>query len=305
MRARGTRADRLVVVPLDGSSAGATALPVALTVAAQLGARVQALRIGVADSSVGEPWRTMGLEAPLQAEVHLRYEVGDPVEGILAASADPSVVLVVMSTHGHDVGPGQRLASVPKRVLTEAVRPILLTRPELRASGSRPLKRLLVPLDGTPSTTGALAPAMDLARRLRVSIDLLYVLYPFQPRPAEQGSMTLPSYVDQPQYEWPAWRAKVVEWLRCSCDNVPKDAKLDVFLARGLDAQEIGAAIVAFAAEHEDDAIVVVRRSRLDQGRGHILRYLLDSSPCPVLVVPGPLRASPPRRDTRRTNARA
>lgn len=305
MSAPRARADRFVVVPLDGSPAAAAALPVAQTVAAQLGARVQALRFGVEEDAVGEPWRLMGLEAAPASEVLFRYEAGDPVDGILRASADPSVVLVVISTHGHDISRGQRLSLVPRRVLAEAIRPILVTRPEVEGPRSRPLKRLLVPLDGTPSTTGALAPAMDLARRLRVSIDLLYVLYPFQPRPAERGSMTLPSYVDQPQYEWPAWRAKVVEWLRCSCDNVPKDAKLDVYLARGIDAEEIGAAIVAFAAEHDDDAIVVVRRSRLDQGRADILQHLLDASPCPVLVVPGPLRASPPRRDTRRTTARA
>jgi nucleotide-binding universal stress UspA family protein len=62
-----------------------------------------------------------------------------------------------------------------------------------------------------------------------------------------------------------------------------------LFIAR----DGIGEAVLRFAVEHHDDAIVLVRRSRLERGRGAVIREVLESTPCPVLVVgvPAPVAA--------------
>jgi nucleotide-binding universal stress UspA family protein len=144
-----------------------------------------------------------------------------------------------------------------------------------------PLRRLLLPLDGTPTTSTALRPAIELARRLGASIDLLYVASADEPFVREPGSIGAPRYVDQPQHEWPAWADRVISHLSTCLGGRPPGLSIQVFLVAGHIAEEIA----RFAAEHQSDAIVLVRRSHLEVGRARVLRAVLDRTPCPVLVV--------------------
>jgi nucleotide-binding universal stress UspA family protein len=56
---------------------------------------------------------------------------------------------------------------------------------------------------------------------------------------------------------------------------------VEFFLAEGDPAVEIS----RFAADHDDDAIVLVRRSQLQPGRGGILRGVLAQTPLPIIFV--------------------
>ena len=55
----------------------------------------------------------------------------------------------------------------------------------------------------------------------------------------------------------------------------PPSLPMQAFLLQG----EIGPEIVRFAAQHEEDAIVLVRRSRLEPGRGRVLREVIRRTP--------------------------
>ena len=145
------------------------------------------------------------------AHIEVRLDAGDPAAGILRASADPLVTLVVLTTHGHIIEPGRSLGRVAEQVIAGTTRPILLIRPEVTPMAIRPgaaLQRLLLPLDGTPTTAALLAPATALASRLGASVDLLYVADVGTPPPDEPGSIGAPQYVDQPQHEWPQWATR-------------------------------------------------------------------------------------------------
>jgi nucleotide-binding universal stress UspA family protein len=214
----------------------------------------------------------------------VREEQGDPTAAILAASGDPTVALVVLTTHGRDVEPGRDLGSVAAAVLAGATRPVLFVRPEatLQQQGDmEPVRRLLVPLDGTPTTAAILKPVTELAARLGTSVDLLYVADPGQAQPGEAGSLAGPRYVDQPQHEWPQWASEIISRLMTYCAACPANVSVQPYLSTG----EVGAEIVRFAATHGDDVIVLVRRSGLESGRGKILQAILGQSPCPVMLV--------------------
>jgi nucleotide-binding universal stress UspA family protein len=276
-----------VVVALDGSPAAATALPLAQVVARQLGAPIELLH--VAPSLRLAPEVLQQLPAALEGGPvrQLRWVVGDPVTEILAVVSDPSVEVVVLTTHGRTVVPEGYLGRVAEAVIAGTVHPILLVRPEAAARigpAVPELRRLLLPLNGTPTTAAALRPATDLASRLGASIDLLYVASPELKPPLERGSIGAPRYVDQPQHEWPAWAQEVIERL-CRCfAECPASVPVAMHFAYG----EIGTAITAFAAEHAVDAIALVRRSRLEPGHAAVLRAVLLATPCPILLVSGP-----------------
>jgi Universal stress protein family. len=278
------RARSLVVVAWDGSPAAATAFPVARMIGAQLGADVEILHFlpkGTGAGAIADAARQHGLG---DAEMpRLRVETGDPVKGILRTAEDAAVQVVILTTHGRAVEEGRRLGRVAEQVVARTTTPIILVRPEAPPVREE-LKRLLLPVDGTPKTAKALQPATDLAARLGASLDLLYVAARDGDRPTERGSMTTPRYVDQKHHEWPDWADEVVERLAVCCANCPPEVPVEMHLAHG----DIGREIERFAIEHKSDAIVLVRRSRLQVGRAKILRAVITRAPCPILICGGP-----------------
>jgi nucleotide-binding universal stress UspA family protein len=266
-----------VLVALDGSAAAAAAIPLARLVASQLGAGVAALHIV---PPTGEPpvIETAGLP--------VRRIIGDAAGEIVRAANDPAVALMVLTTHGHAVTPGARLGHVAEQVIANSAVPLLLVRPEAAAQMHvRPLRRLLVPLDGTPSTARALHHIAALVRRLDASLDVLLVAAPGT-EAMERGSIGVPRYIDQPQHEWPGWADEVYERLCVCCAGLGAGIPTQVFVAHGA----IGDEVIRIATTHEHDAIVLVRRSHLEPGRAQVLREVLACTPCPILLVGAPSR---------------
>jgi nucleotide-binding universal stress UspA family protein len=290
---------RRVLVALDGSPAARTALPVARALAQQLGATVEVLHVTPHPANEADVRRLLQLD---EEPIELRIEVGGAAEGILRALDDPRVGLVVLTTHGREIEPDRLLASVATTVAARCNRPILLVRPEAAAAQpSRGVRNLLVPMDGTPTTTAALRPAARLAQRLGASIDLLHVVHDEQAPPAERGSLTVPYYVDQLHHEWPHWIDHVKGLFGCLA-GCPADVPVRLHLVQG----EVGPEIAGFAARHGVDAVVLTRRSHLEHGRAGILRAVLAQTPCPALLVAAEVEQHAVRADsTTRSRAAA
>ena len=261
-----------IVVPWDGSPEAATAFPVAGLLARQLGVHTEILQFGSepAASDLRSAVSSLGLDEP---DWTPKQVVGEVTPGILEATRDPDVVLVVLTTHGYKAH-GPALSKVTQRVIVESQKPVLIVRPEAPAPPHE-FKRLLLPVDGTPGTAAGLRPATELAKLLGASIDLLHVAAP-QTRAAERGMIRAPRYVDQKQHEWAAWGNETIDRL----SNCPPEVPVHVYL----DSGEVGVAIQRFLEEHQTDAAVLVRRSRLQKGKALTLRAVLASATCPVLI---------------------
>lgn len=273
-----------IVVAWDGSPASATAFPVARILATQLNANVEIVHF-LGDGASDEEIRAAALEHGLDdLEVsRLQVRPGKSVASILTVAADPMIQLLVLTTHGRKVEKGRRLGSVAERVVARTTAPILLVRPEAPPV-RKELERLLLPVDGAPQTAAALEPATDLAAKLGARIDLLYVAPSLSDLPTERGSIAAPRYVDQKHHEWPAWADEVVERLAVCCAKCPPEVAVEIYLAHG----DIGSEIGRFAIEHNSDAVVLVRRSRLQTGRARVLRAVIDQTSCPILICSGP-----------------
>jgi nucleotide-binding universal stress UspA family protein len=266
-----------VLLALDGSAAAATGLPVARALASQLGAGVEILHVAAEAMPATEVRRLLRVDDTLD----LHIAVGDAPTGILRALDDPFTSLVVLTTHGEDRA-GRPLTSVAEAVAARTIRPLLLVRPEApgRIQHDGVLRRLLVPLDGTPTTAAALPPAVELASRLGAAIDVLHVVHPAQAATRERGSVAVSRYFDQPHHEWCQWMRE----LSGLCHGVaacPGDVRMQVHVSQG----DVSAEIASFAAEHDADAIVLVRRSHLEAERAQVLRGVLEQTPCPVLLI--------------------
>ncbi len=288
-------AERKILVALDGSPAAATALPFARVLAARLGARVEGLYCAAGQHPEVEQ-QQVRQQLTANETLQVRPASATVAGAFLEAAADTEAIVLTLTTHGRLVAPVQRLGHTVEAIIASTTRPILLVRPEaaVTPAGARTLvlQHLLLPLDGTPSTAVSLQPVTDLACRLGLAIDLLYVAGLSQRRPAERGSIGPPRYVDQAQYEWAQWAQEVIDRLCICLAECPPTLAVRMFLAEG----EIGPEIARFASAHETDIIALVRSSQFEPGRAKVLRYVLDHTPCPILIVSGVTLAPASRR---------
>ncbi len=275
-----------ILVALDGSPAAAAALPTARAVAGQLGAVITLVHVAREPMAGDERREYLDLERDRREGESLRHLTNrEPAEGILETAKDLDAALIVLTTHGA-AEPEHGLGPVAEKVIAQAALPVLLVRPEAMTGAhgyAGALKRLLIPVDGAPGTARALKPALVLAVRLGASVDLLYVAAPLQTTAQEPGSIRAPRYVDQPQHEWPQWSNEVIDRLIAYAD-CPACVPMQMYLVLGEPAREI----TRFAREHGEDAIVLVRQSRLEPGRAAVLRAVLDQAPCPLLIIGAP-----------------
>ncbi len=181
---------RTILVPLDGSTFGEHALPVALSIARRARASLSLVRVLPAFASEvlehGAQRSLVKSEYHRETELYLKRvaeriqevdsltvtvhvgegEIADAIRGAVEAGfAD----LVVMTTHGR--GPLARfwLGSISDELIRELPIPLLLVHPSEQPpdlTADLALERILIPLDGTPLSEQMIAPATELARAM-------------------------------------------------------------------------------------------------------------------------------------------
>ncbi len=189
---------RRLLVPLDGSHLAESALPASLSLAAHLHARLTLLHVmerAAPPTAHGDRHLTLLSEAEryleqiaglcrtegVEVDRHVHpNEVGDVARSIVEHAAEMAADLVVLATHGAGGARRVLFGSVAQQVLRRGVRPVLLIRPpETDAAAGLPsfsLRRLLVPLDGTPASQAALPIAALLARAYEADLWLLRIV---------------------------------------------------------------------------------------------------------------------------------
>jgi nucleotide-binding universal stress UspA family protein len=204
----GSRSDKLIMVPLDGSPLAERVLPHAAALARATSSGLLLMRMvppitliepmgGITETTL-ELWRSREKQ-PEIAQQYLRDVVerlrsvslqvnvcvteGEPAEAILKYAAEhPEVTAIAMSTHGRSGWSRWLFGSVAERVLQGSPMPLLLLRPEVqnarvdleRAVVPRYM-RLLVPLDGSGLAEQALPHAIKLAQGMGGRLMLISV----------------------------------------------------------------------------------------------------------------------------------
>ncbi|HEX6963176.1 MAG TPA: universal stress protein [Lacipirellula sp.] len=196
---------RSILVPLDGSAAAEHALPMALGLARRFGAELNLVTVHVPPLGLyghggwyNEP-ADRELRAMAQGYIDGITGRVSAVAGISVRSTllDGSIVgainlqaqesgadLIVMTTRGRGQASRFWLGSVADLLLRQSTMPILFVRPEESSadlSQEPSLRRMLVPLDGSPLAEQILEPAVALATGTQAEIDLLRVVEQLMP----------------------------------------------------------------------------------------------------------------------------
>ena len=266
----------VILVPLDGSKQALAALPVAKVLGELERAALRILHVGEHELPCEELRSRLGHEAPVLDGLTIDARIGMPAVEILRAAGQIEPRMIVMCKHS-GAERGKMMGRTAMKVLHDALCPVVLVPPE-RGATPWHLHHVLVPHDGTPSTSAALQPAAELAKRGRAELLVVHVT-DTRAAPAELGSLTTPRYVDQPQHEWLAWSGEFVKRLASACQL--GDLHVRILLAHG----NTGAEIRRLSEKQSTDLIVLAWSGIWEAPRAATLKDILREARCPIMVV--------------------
>ena len=246
-----------VLAALDQTAAASSVLAASHEIARVFHADVAAVHV-VEDGA--ERVRTLAA----QEAVPLRELQGSP--GVRLARVleddDEAVALVVGA---RPRAQGQReIGSTALEVVTTVHKPVFAIPPELPVGFA--IHRVLVPLEGSPSTSSAY-PMVETPEAERVEIVILHVL---------EENM-LPAFSDQPQHEWEAFGR---EFLARFSPWPIERVRLETRVGRPEHY------ILAVARETKCDLIALAWEQELAPGRARIVRDTLRHGTIPIVLVP-------------------
>ena len=209
-------------------------------------------------------------------------EAGDPQSTIIDQAISKKADLIVMGTHGRRGFKRLLLGSVTEAVLREAPCPVL-TVPQAPASVSEAVtfKRILCPIDFSPSALQALGFALDLARQADGRVTLLHVVeWLAEEEPRASTHFSVPEY-----------RRYMVEDAQERLRNLVADesrtwVEIDDLVVFGRAHREI----LRSAETKPADLIVMGAQGRGGIGLalfGSTTQQVVRGAMCPVLTVRG------------------
>ncbi|MEY2957920.1 MAG: hypothetical protein RLZZ01_488 [Actinomycetota bacterium] len=193
----------------------------------------------------------------------LREATGDPSERIIEASRDDDVSLVVVGARTTESG-ARPAGHVARAIVEQADKPVVVVPPG-GPSRAATIRRVLVPLEGSETSTRAVS---DLLGSLTAAGVCLVPVHVFDPG-------TSPAFWDHAAHSHEAFTTSFSHrW--CAPDADP------LRLRRG----RIGDVVVEAADEEDADLIVLGWSRHLAAGRAPVVRTVLGESRVPVLLVP-------------------
>jgi nucleotide-binding universal stress UspA family protein len=193
-------------------------------------------------------------------------ELDGPPAATLAQTVedDEDAAALVVGTRARPHG-GREIGSTALEVVTSAHKPVFAIPPELAAEFA--IRRVLVPLEGSLSTSYAPYTALDVPGAEHVEIVILHVL--------EEDA--LPPFSDQPQHEWETFCHEfLARYSRWPFEQVRLETRV------GRPDQHI----LSVARDMDCDLIALAWAQELAPGRASIVRETLRRGSIPVLLVP-------------------
>jgi nucleotide-binding universal stress UspA family protein len=245
-----------VIAALDNSIRAGPVAEFASALAPVLGAEVDALHL-----------RTDGVEraqaAAERAGIPLRIAHDDePARLEHEADADDVVAVVLGRSHRPH---GRPVGAVALDLLTSLPKPVAVVPAETAHPGR--IGRVLVPLEGTRSTSLAPVRTIALAQDAGLEVVLVHVF----------DAASLPPFTDQPQHEAAAWTN---EFLARYSPAPPRDVRMEVRVGEPADE------IVSVAREIDADVIALGWAQDLVAGRAPVVHAALEHARLPLFLIP-------------------
>jgi nucleotide-binding universal stress UspA family protein len=236
-----------VLAALDNSLAVNPVLVMARALARVLGSRIEAIHVTDEDAEAAK-------EATLAAGVPLRLASGPVVERLVAAGQADDVAAMVMGARG-TLGSGNPLGSTALAVVTSLETPLVVVPPAAEVHPR--LRRVLVPLEGTTSSSLAPRSIIEVASGAELEVVVLHV----------DGS-------SEDDEHWTR------EFLSGFCPWGLGDVRLE---RRSGDREDL---VRLVAEESQSDLIVLGWAQQLSEGRAPVVRATLERSKIPVMLIP-------------------
>lgn len=252
-----------ILVALDNSPTGKAVVETANALATLLEADVEALHVQVNGAQTAR-------HTAEAAAIPLRTVAGPVVDRLVEAGEDEDVVALVIGARGTHAA-RRPFGSTAASVATRLLKPVLIVPP----NGDPParLRRVLVPLEGTPATSLAPRALFTLAGGTELDVLALHI--------HEQDS--IPAFTDQPQHEQRSWTR---EFLHRYCQWELGTIRLETRVGRS------GELIPRMAEEFDCDLIALGWSQQLSAGHAPVVRETLERSRLPVLLIPVQLAAN-------------
>lgn len=293
-----------VLCPVDLSASSDRSLAHAVALAGWYGARLTVLHVAPTFDPVnvrgdlGDPVRVVNpmpreqvvedvrraMDLPARApDAVLVAEAGDASTVIVDHALSTRADLIVMGTHGRRGFKRLLLGSVTETVLREAPCPVLTVPPSAHGSAEAvTFKRILCPIDFSPSALQALGFALDLARQADGRVTLMHVVEWL----AEEEPKAL-THFDVPAYQR-YLSADAGDRLRLLvADESRMWVEIDSIVVLGRSHREILRAAQTIPA----DLIVMGAQGKGGVGLalfGSTTQQVVRSAGCPVLTVRAP-----------------
>jgi nucleotide-binding universal stress UspA family protein len=246
-----------VLAALDNSLAGNPVLVTARALARLLGAQVRAVHVVTDHDETAK-------SVAAAAGVPLRILKGTVVERLIEAGNEEDVTAVVIGARATPAG-RRPLGSTAMAVATGVLKPVVVVPPDARMDAE--FHRLLVPLEGTTSTSLAPRSIVEVAQGAKLDVVALHV----------HGEADIPAFTDQPQHEYDAWAR---EFLRRYCPWGIGTVRLERRVGR---SEEL---VPLVADEVRCDLVALGRTQQLESGRAPVVRAALERSRVPVMLIP-------------------
>lgn len=245
-----------VLVAVSGRVPSASLLAAARAISSVFGATMRAIHVQ------DEATHAIPDVAPERSDVMPTTIVtGDPIDEIVRAADDPEVVLVVVGAREHPTGP-RPAGHVALGVAERVGKPVLVVPPAVPAD-SAPIRRALVPLEGTSETTNSVAECTTRLADAGVEVVVVHVFDESVPRFWDEASHASDAYTEE----------FLARWCR--------EPRAQVRLRRG----PAPASMMEMARTEDVDLIALGWSQTMDEGRARMVRLAL-AGPVPVLLVP-------------------
>lgn len=218
------------------------------------------------------------------ARVGGRVVAGSVAESILKSAEREAASMIAMTTHGRSGLSRWLLGSVAEKVVRASAVPVLLARSfrpggeevALTAAEAAPLRKILVPTDGSRASEAAVGPATEFAKLFDSEILVLHAEYPFMMPGPELG--TFPTPVSTPSAEDDT-TAGIAESFRGAGIKVARQTELGDPASVILDQSQ--------AAKVDLIAMATHGRSGLSRWvLGSVAEQVLRHGTVPLLLVP-------------------
>jgi nucleotide-binding universal stress UspA family protein len=304
---------RSILVPLDGSSFGEQALPLALSIARRNGAALTLMHVHrFLDVYYGELQPVSDtLEESLRKQekaylehVAQRIREAGPIDvttvlddGQVAAqvrqhAVETKIDLVVMTTHARGALGRFWLGSTADELVRELPMPVLLVHPAEKAADithDLALKNVLVPLDGTPLAEQILEPASSLSKLFGADITLMRVVQPLMPTSVPVGTGTFSEVALHMAEDIDKLQKQVEQGAFDYLEKAAAKLRAEKTLVKTMVvlAEQPGVGILKEAQEIGTDLIALATHGRRGLARlflGSVADKVLRGSHVPVLV---------------------